>query len=92
MVYETNMKELTPMQLIKNESEIGPEIMHEFKIINNGPSQISLSELLVTWQKQIKINTKHRDYLYVVESPYTEGPIRCQLDSSLVNPLNLSVS
>ena len=65
---------------------------YEFKIINNGPSQISLTELLISWQKQIKIGSKHRDYLYVMEIPYTEGPIKCEFDNSLINPLNLSVS
>jgi integrin alpha 8 len=88
LIYDTNKGEIGQLS---NETEIGPEIMHEFKIINNGPSQISLTELLISWQKQINIIYKQKDFLYLVENPYTEGPIKCEIESSLINPLNLSV-
>jgi hypothetical protein len=88
LIYDTNKGEIGQLS---NETEIGPEIMHEFKIINNGPSQISLTELLITWQKQIKIISKQKDFLYLIENPYTEGPIKCEVENSLINPLNLSV-
>ncbi len=91
VIYETNVKELSSTDSIHYESEIGPEIMHEFKIINNGPSQISLTELLVSWQKQIKIGFKHKDFLYLMEPPYLEGSIKCELDNFLINPLNITV-
>jgi hypothetical protein len=78
--------------LIHNESEIGPEIMHEYKIINKGPSQILSSELLITWQRHIKVDSAFKEYLYLIDAPYTEGQIKCQFDyQSLVNPLNLTV-
>ena len=77
---------------IQHESEIGPEIMHEYKLLNKGPSRISHSELLITWQKQIKISgNKHRELLYLMETPYVEGPIRCNYDYSMINWLNLTV-
>lgn len=58
--------------MIKNESEIGPEIIHEYKVMNKGPSQFLLSELLISWQKLISINYKNKDFLYLVERPYLE--------------------
>ena len=88
IIYEMNTGEIVQPS---NETEIGPEIMHEFKIINNGPSQITLTELLISWQKQKNIAHKQKDFLYLVENPYTEGPIKCDIESSLINPLNLSV-
>lgn len=87
IIYEMNTGEIVQPS---NETEIGPEIMHEFKIINNGPSQITLTELLISWQKQKNIAHKQKDFLYLVENPYTEGPIKCDIESSLINPLNLS--
>lgn len=78
--------------LIHNESEIGPEIMHEYKIINKGPSQILSSELLITWQRHIKVDSAFKEYLYLIDAPYTQGQIKCQFDyQGLVNPLNLTV-
>ncbi|CAF0823367.1 unnamed protein product [Brachionus calyciflorus] len=74
----------------ETEFDIGPEIMHEYKILNKGPSQFSLSELLITWQNQIKIGEKNRDFLYLMEMPYIEGPIECSLENLDINPLNLS--
>lgn len=85
-------KSQTVTHSIQHESEIGPEIMHEYKLLNKGPSRISHSELLITWQKQIKITgNKHRELLYLMETPYIEGPIRCNYDYSMINWLNLTV-
>ena len=80
------------MNLIDLESQIGPEIIHEYKMVNKGPSQISMSEILISWQKQIKIGNKNKDFLYLMELPYTEGDVRCELDKTLINPLNISVN
>jgi hypothetical protein len=76
---------------IDDESHIGPEIMHEFKVRNRGPSQFLASELLVAWEKQIKIGVKNRDFLYLMEMPYTEGPIKCDFSQLEFNRLNLTV-
>jgi len=78
--------------MITNESEIGPEIIHEYKLINKGPSRFLSSELLISWQKVLKIKNKNRELLYLIEEPFTEGPIKCSIDNYLINPLNLSVS
>ena len=75
----------------QSESEIGPEIMHEYKIMNKGPSQFSQSELLIAWQKEIKNSMKNLPFLYLMENPYTEGPITCFTQELLINPFNLSV-
>jgi len=70
------------------EEEIGPEVIHEYKLINKGPSQVSLSELFVAWQKAA---ADQRHFMYLIEAPYTEGPVACHISPGLVNPLNVSV-
>jgi hypothetical protein len=91
VIYETKLEEIN-LDQIENETQIGPEIVHEYKLLNKGPSQISKSEMIITWQKKIKINSKNEQFLYLMEMPHTEGPIECQLDNSIINPLNISVS
>jgi hypothetical protein len=93
VIYDSKLFDTqSEVNLIHNESEIGPEIMHEYKIINKGPSQILSSELLITWQRHIKVDSAFKEYLYLIDAPYTQGQIKCQYDyQSLVNPLNLTV-
>lgn len=73
------------------EFDIGPEIMHEYKILNKGPSQFSMGEIIITWQNQIKVGTKSENFLYLMDMPYTEGPMQCNVENFLINPLNLTV-
>jgi len=100
VIYDTKFNELNKEKSlthennnnnIDDESHIGPEIMHEFKVRNRGPSQFLASELLVAWEKQIKIGVKNRDFLYLMEMPYTEGPIKCDFSQLEFNRLNLTV-
>ena len=93
VIYETkySSKDLNDADF-ESEFDIGPEIMHEYKVLNKGPSQFSLSELLINWQKQIKIGNKNQNFLYLMEMPYTEGPIQCNINNLDINPLNISVS
>ncbi len=86
VVYETRKYKTNDM--ILNEKEIGPEVIHEYKLLNKGPSQVSLSELFITWQKA---TADQRHFLYLMEVPYTEGPISCHISPSLINSLNISV-
>jgi integrin alpha 8 len=44
---------------LKNETQIGPEIIHEYKLINKGPSSSLKSELLITWQRNFKVAYKY---------------------------------
>lgn len=97
VIYETRATQHKSFEELTNEAEIGPEIMHEYKLMNNGPSQILTSELLVAWQRILKSGDKSREFLYLMEMPYTEGPIKCGLidndgaSYNLINPLNLTV-
>jgi hypothetical protein len=94
VIYESKLSASKSIDLLHSEQEIGPEIMHEYKLMNKGPSQFLRSELLLSWQRQIKIqtgfNTKNKDFLYLMELPYTEGPIKCQFNTLSINPLNLT--
>ncbi len=90
VVYETKLDSvLYSMPL--NETQIGPEVIHEYKLINKGPSTFRSSELIVTWQSHIEIDNKNAQFMYLMELPYVEGPIKCQISQQLVNPLNISV-
>lgn len=92
VVYETkDFSTAVPGDSLDIEDEIGPEILHEYRLINKGPSQISQSELLIAWQKKLQIASEDRDFLYLMEAPYTEGPIKCQLDRTLINSHNISM-
>jgi integrin alpha 8 len=98
VIYDSKVNELHKEKSLLNdyarnddESHIGPEIMHEFKVRNKGPSQFLASELLVAWEKQIKIGVKNRDFLYLMEIPYTEGPIKCDFSRLEYNRLNITV-
>jgi hypothetical protein len=75
-----------------NETQIGPEVIHEYKLIHKGPSEFTSSELIITWQTQIEIEGKTLDYLYLMETPHLEGPVKCEINEDLINPLNISVS
>ena len=91
MVYETKLDESLSSFLF-NETQIGPEIIHEYKVINKGPSEISKSELLITWQNQIEFDDKHFDYIYLMETPYLDSDaIKCNIEQKHINPLNVSV-
>ena len=90
VVYETKA-DVTDDSAIVIEDEIGPEILHEYRLINKGPSRISRSELVIAWQKRLLIASESRDFLYLMEAPFTEGPVKCQFDRSLVNSRNLSL-
>lgn len=91
MIYESKTSELKDELL--NETDIGPEIVHEYKLINKGPSQFLRSELLIAWQKEIKNSMKSSSspFLYLMESPYTEGPISCFTQYLDINTHNFSV-
>lgn len=89
VIYNTKWPNADTEELF-NETQIGPEIMHEYKIINKGPSEILLSEMIVSWQKRINIDSESLEYLYLMEEPYIEGAIRCGFDPALVNPMNIS--
>jgi hypothetical protein len=91
VIYETKFNEMQKMETLNNELQIGPEIMHEYKLINKGQSRILASELLIAWEKLIKIGIRNRDFLYLMDMPYTEGPIRCDYTNLDFNPLNLTV-
>ncbi len=90
VIYETKIDSIlfsTPL----NETQIGPEVIHEYKLMNKGPSDFLASELIITWQTQIEIDSKNAQFLYLMELPYLEGPIKCQIDQQLINPLNITV-
>jgi integrin alpha 8 len=98
VIYENKLMDQKPTDELVTEDEIGPEIMHEYKLMNKGPSQVLMSELLIAWQRQIKTsvfnfngNNKNKDFLYLMEMPYTEGPIKCGFGSLSINPMNLTV-
>ena len=78
MTYDTRLGEL---ESDLNETEIGPEIIHEYILINKGPSQISQADILVAWQRKIKINNENEDFLFLTSAPHTEGPVKCVYDS-----------
>ena len=98
VIYETKLLNQKSIDELESEYDIGPEIMHEYKLMNKGPSQFLTSELLISWQRQIKLGSynlngnKNKDLLYIMEIPYTEGPIKCNFNTLSINPLNLSVS
>ena len=58
-------------------------------MMNKGPSRISLSEMFVTWQKATEDQQLH--FMYLMERPYVEGPVKCHVEHGLINPLNVSV-
>jgi hypothetical protein len=89
-VYETKFDENLQLPYI-NETQIGPEIIHEYKVINKGPSEISKSELLITWQSHVEFDEKQFGFMYLMETPYLEGSIKCSIEPNQINPLNISV-
>ena len=90
-MYETKLDEIMSRAYF-NETQIGPEIIHEYKIINKGPSEISKSELMITWQSHVEFDDKQFGFMYLMERPFIEGAsIKCHIDQSLINPLNISV-
>uniref|UniRef100_A0A671V2C4 Integrin, alpha V n=1 Tax=Sparus aurata TaxID=8175 RepID=A0A671V2C4_SPAAU len=65
--------------------DIGPQIVHVYELLNNGPSTFSKASLEVEWPYQFKNGS-----LLYITSYETEGPINCTTDME-INPLNVSV-
>jgi hypothetical protein len=94
VIYDNRASSLALSEVadVLNETEIGPELMHEYKVINKGPSQFLTGELLIGWQRYLNLGSVgNKELFYLIETPYTEGPIKCNIQEQLVNPLNLSV-
>nr|XP_046259574.1 integrin alpha-V [Scatophagus argus] len=64
--------------------DIGPQIVHVYELLNNGPSTFSKAALEVQWPYQFKNGS-----LLYITSYETEGPINCTTDVE-INPLNVS--
>ncbi|XP_070831701.1 integrin alpha-V [Chaetodon trifascialis] len=64
--------------------DIGPQIVHVYELLNNGPSTFSKAALQVEWPYQFKNGS-----LLYITSYETEGPINCTTDME-INPLNVS--
>uniref|UniRef100_A0A8C6LAJ6 Integrin, alpha V n=1 Tax=Nothobranchius furzeri TaxID=105023 RepID=A0A8C6LAJ6_NOTFU len=64
--------------------DIGPQIVHVFELLNNGPSTFSKASLNVMWPYRLKNGS-----LLYITSFDTEGPINCTTDVE-INPLNVS--
>ncbi|XP_040004673.1 integrin alpha-V isoform X2 [Xiphias gladius] len=64
--------------------DIGPQIVHVYELLNNGPSTFSKAALVVEWPYQFKNGS-----LLYITSYETEGPINCTTDTE-INPLNVS--
>uniref|UniRef100_A0A1A7WU95 Integrin, alpha V n=1 Tax=Iconisemion striatum TaxID=60296 RepID=A0A1A7WU95_9TELE len=64
--------------------DIGPQIVHVFELLNNGPSTFSKASLNIMWPYHLKNGS-----LLYITSFDTEGPINCTTDVE-INPLNVS--
>ncbi|KAM9346976.1 integrin alpha-V [Symphorus nematophorus] len=64
--------------------DIGPQIVHVYELLNNGPSTFSKAALEVEWPYQFRNGS-----LLYITSFETEGPINCTTDME-INPLNVS--
>ncbi|CAN9498449.1 unnamed protein product [Ophioblennius macclurei] len=64
--------------------DIGPQIVHVYELLNNGPSTFSKASLEVEWPYQYKNGS-----LLYITSYETEGPINCTTDV-VINALNVS--
>ncbi|XP_065564582.1 integrin alpha-PS2-like isoform X3 [Artemia franciscana] len=81
--YNKSLYEKTPKV---HESEIGPEVMHIYEIINKGPSDISQAEVHILWPS---MNLAGDHLLYLVDFPEITGPAECSKIE--VNPLRLQL-
>ncbi|XP_029967702.1 integrin alpha-V [Salarias fasciatus] len=64
--------------------DIGPQIVHVYELLNNGPSTFSKAALEVEWPYQYRNGS-----LLYITSYETEGPINCTTDVE-INALNVS--
>ncbi|XP_061735557.1 integrin alpha-V [Nerophis ophidion] len=64
--------------------DIGPQIVHVYELLNNGPSTFSKASLEVEWP----YHYKNGSLLYITSFD-TEGPINCTTDVE-INPRNVS--
>ncbi|XP_076013991.1 integrin alpha-V [Genypterus blacodes] len=64
--------------------DIGPQIIHIYELVNNGPSTFSKAVLNVEWPNQLN----NGSLLYITHFE-TDGPINCTTDME-INPLNVS--
>ncbi|XP_041857614.1 integrin alpha-V [Melanotaenia boesemani] len=64
--------------------DIGPQIVHVYELLNNGPSTFSKASLEVEWP----YHYRNGSLLYITSFD-TEGPINCTTDIE-INPLNVS--
>uniref|UniRef100_A0A3Q0RF59 Integrin, alpha V n=1 Tax=Amphilophus citrinellus TaxID=61819 RepID=A0A3Q0RF59_AMPCI len=64
--------------------DIGPQIVHVYELLNNGPSTFSKAAVEVKWPYHFRNGS-----LLYITSYETEGPINCTTDME-INPLNVS--
>ncbi|XP_050537137.1 integrin alpha-PS2 isoform X2 [Daktulosphaira vitifoliae] len=72
---------------IKEEKQIGPQVVHLYGIRNKGPSDILEAEAYIDWPLY---TLNGEPLLYLLEMPETIGPVKCQAMEP-INPLKISV-
>ncbi|XP_063227924.1 integrin alpha-PS2 isoform X2 [Bacillus rossius redtenbacheri] len=59
---------------IKHESEIGPQVIHKYAIVNKGPSDLVETDIFILWPSH---TLQGDNLLYLLEPPEVEEPIVC---------------
>lgn len=70
-----NTSSILPDDQLKRESDIGPEVLHVYEIINKGPSTIKEAKIDIIWPAYT-LYGKH--LLYLLDNPTIRGKAHCQ--------------
>ncbi|XP_064614581.1 integrin alpha-PS1-like [Liolophura sinensis] len=78
---------------IEYEDEIGPAVMHDYLVVNNGPSDVPYSTLYILWPYEMESDyNSGKHLLYLMEVPTaTKGiakdTVTCHVDAAIINPI-----
>jgi hypothetical protein len=70
---------------IRSEEEIGTEIVHRYEVENSkSGGRVAWSTLHISWPYEA---ADGKYLLYLMDQPLVHGPVRCEVDSNMINPM-----
>ena len=81
---------ITGESAMRNYSEIGPRIVHEFTVLNSGPWKAAHFKVIISWPHQVENKRPQGKWLLYPESnPMVEGDVVCKVPPDSIDVLHL---
>ncbi|XP_052757449.1 integrin alpha-PS2-like isoform X2 [Galleria mellonella] len=74
-------------QDLKDDTKLGPQVIHKYNIKNEGPSTVNEAEIIIMWPYQ---TLDGENLMYMLVQPQTVGNVKCDI-AKHINPEELFV-